>query len=185
MLKVGKKMTACLLATAMLACEAPIDVSAGNLANYYTSDDDSISVNGGGKLYTHAERQTYGSTSKNGTVWKVKFYVYAKYEGKKKVTSIKCSWKTGAKMRSSATMSLNTSAGSTYSFGASASNSWQNIESAEKYWCSTNGSKIVSENSNFTIAPDCDLKGYLFWITTTATVKVKGGAKKSSISCGC
>ena len=91
-MKVGKKMTACLLATAMLACEAPIDVSAGNLANYYTK---------------------------------------------------------------------------------------------EKYWCSTNGSKIESENSNFTITPDCDLKGYSFWITTTATVKVKGGAKKSSISCEC
>lgn len=180
-----KRMTACLLAVAMLTCGVSTNVSAGNLANYYSSDDDNISVNGGGKLYTHAERQTYGSTSKNGMVRKVKFYVYAKYSGKKKVTSIKCAWKTGAKMRSSATMTLNTSAGSSYSFGASSSNSWQNIESAEKYWHSTNGSKIEYENSNFTISPDSDLYGYMFWITTTAVVKVKGGAKKSTISCGC
>lgn len=180
-----KRMVACLLAISMLTCGLSANVSASNLANYYSSDDDHIAVNGGGKLYTHAERQTYGSTSKNGMVRKVKFYVYAKYSGKNKVTSIKCAWKTGAKMRASATMTLNTSAGSAYSFGASSSNSWQNIQSSEKYWQSTKGSKVEYENSNFTITPTSDLYGYMFWITTTAVVKVKGGTKKSTISCGC
>ena len=153
--------------------------------NRYTSDDDSHAVDGGGTLYTHAERQTYGSLSQSGKVRKVKFYVYAKYVGKKDVTSIKCSWVTGAKMRNSATMTLSTSAGSSYSFDASTSSTWQNIESSEKYWNSTNGSKIEYESSNFTISPNSDLYGYDFWVTTTAKVKVKGGAKTTSISCGC
>ncbi|SDB08933.1 hypothetical protein [Eubacterium oxidoreducens] len=58
-------------------------MSVANLANYYTKDDENISVNGGGTLYAHAERQTYGSLSSSGVVRKVKFYVYAKYSGTK------------------------------------------------------------------------------------------------------
>ena len=167
MLKIElRKLVSCVMASAVLATTVPANVNAGNIANYYDSDDDSISVNGGGKLLTHAEHQTYGTTSNNGKVRKVKFYVYAKYSGDKKVTEIKCSWKIGAKMRSSATMTLNTSAGKAYSFGASSSSTWQNVESEEKYWLSTNGSKIEYEQSNFTIAPDSDLKGFMFWITT-------------------
>lgn len=179
-----RKIATCVMTAALLATSLPTGVSAG-IGDYHVSDDDSIAVNGGGTLYTHAERQRYGTVSNNNTVRKVNFYVYAQYSGDKTVTSIKCAWKTGATMRSSATMSLNTSAGKNYSFGASASSTWQNIESSEKYWESTNGSTIEYESSNFTITPDWDLSGFDFWITTTASVKVKGGAKKSTISCGC
>ena len=184
-MKTVKKVVSLLLTLSLCLGVFPANVSAGNYENYYTSDDDKISVNGGGTLYTHAERQVYGSDSKSGTVRKVKFYVYAKYSGSKQVSSIKCAWKTGAKMRNSATMTLNTSVGSSYSFGASASNTYQNIESSEKYWCSTNGCKVEYDQSNFTLTPIGDLYGYYFWITTTATVRVKGGAKNSTISCGC
>lgn len=183
--KIKFKIFTCILVMALCISGFPGNVYAKDLSGYYTKDDDNNPVNGGGTLYTHAERQTYGTVSSSGLVRKVKFYVYAKYSGKKTVTSIKCSWQTGAKMRSSATMQLNTSVGSSYSFGASSSSAWQSVESTEKYWHSTNGSKVEYENSNFTIAPDVDLLGYQFWIKTTAVVKVKGGAKPTTVSCGC
>lgn len=48
-----------------------------------------------------------------------------------------------------ATMSLNTSAGATYTYGASNAASWQRVESATKYWLSKNGSKVQCEQRNF------------------------------------
>jgi hypothetical protein len=178
------KQVICIALTATILLNQMDTVSAG-IGDYYTSDYETNSVNGGGKIKAYCERQTYGTTSKSGVVRKVKFYVYSKYTGNKTVKSIKCAWVTGAKLRNSATLTLNTSGGSTYSFGASSSSTYQNVESSEKYWSSTNGTMVECENSNFTISPDCDLYGYLFWIKCTATVKVKGGAKSTSISCGC
>ncbi len=179
------KIRKCIVAVLCMCCllsavNTPVAVEA---ASSYTSDKESVSVSGGGTLYSYTERQSTGSV--NGNVRKVKFYVYAKYSGSQTVTSIKCSWKTGAKLRNSATLTLNTSVGSSYSVSASASSTYQNVESSTKYWNNTNGATISYEASNFTIAPKSDLYGTCFWVTSTARVTTKGYSKPTSISSGC
>ncbi len=153
----------------------------------YTSVTQSASVDGGGTLYSHTERQTYGSTS--GNVRTVKFYVYAKYSGSQTVTSIRCSWQTGAIMKSGATltMSIAGSTSKTVSVTASASSTstYTTVTTATKYWCNTNGSKVAYENSNFTLAPKSYVKGYKFWVTSTAKVYTENHARATEISSGC
>lgn len=162
---------------------AKAEMKSQGIGDYYTKDNEDLAVSGGGKLYSHTERQTYGTLS--GKVRKVKFYVYGKYDGSQKVDSIKCAWRTGATLRKSATLTLSTSVGKEYSFGASASSTWQSVTSSEKYWLHTSGTKVSYEDSNFTIAPDADLSGFDFWVTTTATVYTKGYKKPTAISSGC
>lgn len=159
-----------------------IEVNAGT-GDYYVKDKETETCPGGGNIVSYSERQRYGTV--NGKVQKVKFYVYAKYTGSKKVNEIKCMWSTGATMRKCATMTLSTSVGKEYSFQASESSTWQSITSTEKYWSSTNGSKVECEASNFTIAPIDDLKGDNFWILSTAKVKLNGSNKYISTSSGC
>ena len=151
-------------------------------ADYYTTDKDSVVTpdGNGHKLYSYTEHQTYGTLS--GKSRKVKFYVYAKYVGTTTVESIKCQWKIGAKVRTSATITGTVGlTGNTYSISASSSSTWQNVTTAEKYWINYSGTKVAYEDSNFVISPDSDLKGFEFWVTTTATVKLKGYGKTATI----
>lgn len=153
------------------------------IGDYYTSDDDSVACgSGGGTLYSHTERQTYGTIS--GTVHKFKFYVYSKYEGNKTVEQVKCTWKTGASLRNSASMSLSISTGTTYTASAGSSSSWSNTY-IEKYWLHTTGTKVSYEQSNFTVTPESDYRDNTASVTTTSSVKLKGDAKTYSISSGC
>lgn len=149
--------------------------------NRYVSDTEKITTPDGKKLYSHTENQRYGTIS--GKSRKVKFYVYAKYDGNTKVNSIKCQWKIGAKLRSEATTTAVVGiTGNTYSAQATESSKWQNVTTEDKYWLHTSGTKVSYEDSNFVISPDSDLHDYDFWINTTATVKLKGYAKTSSIT---
>lgn len=178
-----RNMVLSLLLGVSILSMGTINVKAAE-GDYYTiAPDSKIACQGGGNLISHAERQTYGTLS--GNVRKVMFYVYAKYDGTQAVDSIKCEWSTGATLRNSATMTLSTSVGTQYSFGASTSSTWQSVTSTPKYWLHTTGTTVSYENSNFTIAPDADLLGYQFWITTTGTVYTKGYLKPTTISNGC
>lgn len=158
-----------------------ITVLANSNTNRYVSDTEKITTPDGKKLYSHTENQKFGTIS--GKSRKVKFYVYAKYEGNTKVNSIKCQWKIGAKLRCEATTTAVVGiTGNTYSAQATESSKWQNVTTEEKYWLHTSGTKVSYEDSNFVISPDSDLCSLDFWINTTATVKLKGYAKSSSIT---
>ena len=152
-------------------------------ADYYTKDSDSITCADGGKLTSYSENQKYGKLT--GSSRKIKFYTYAAYKGSTKVQEIKVTWHLGAKMRNecelTATVSLSNKE---YGVSASAKSSWQNCNTKNKYWSSTNGCKTEYEDSNYIIAPDEDLYGYKFWLQSTAYVKLKGYAHTSSVSTG-
>nr|MBP3598900.1 hypothetical protein [Eubacterium sp.] len=183
--KILMKLSATMVAMAIVvgSMSANSITASAAVEDYYTSDKESVSTPDGNnhKLYSYTENQTYGKLS--GKSRKVKFYVYAKYVGNTKVESIKCSWKIGAKMRSSATVTATVGVtGNSYTASASSSSTWQNVTTEEKYWLHTSGTKVSYEDSNFVISPDCDLSGFNDWVTTTATVKLKGYAKKASIS---
>lgn len=175
-----KALTAVTIASMAFVC--PLTVSAG-IGDYYTSDNDNVACgSNGGKLYSHTERQTYGTVS--GNVHKYKFYVYSSYDGSKTVEKIRCTWKTGASLRNSASMSLSISTGATYSASASSSSSWSNTY-IEKYWEHSTGTKVSYEQSNFTVTPDVDYRSGTASVTTTSSVKLKGDSKTYAISSGC
>ncbi|UPK44964.1 hypothetical protein [Paenibacillus pabuli] len=150
---------------------------------YYYSDPDPVSTSDSGKLYSHAERQRYGDLS--GKVRTFRYYIYSKYEGNATVEKISSEWYTTAKLRSSATLTLNTSLGTSgSSISAGVSSTWQNVTTPTKTWTNSNGSKTTYEQSNFAISPDSDLSGYEVSIVHTSKVKLKGDAKTYSLSSG-
>lgn len=150
---------------------------------YYYSDPTPIATADKGKLYSHAERQRYGDL--NGNVRTFRYYIYSKYEGNSTVEKISSSWYTTAKMRSSATLTLNTTLGTdNTSVSADISSTWQNVTSPTKTWTNSNGSKTTYEQSNFAISPDKDLSGYAVSIVHTSKVKLKGDAKTYSLTSG-
>lgn len=150
---------------------------------YFYSDPDPITTADGGKLYSHAERQQYGSLS--GYVRTFRYYIYSKYEGSSTVEKISSEWYTTAKLRSSATLSLSTTLGETVSVTAGSQSTWQNVKSPVKTWTNSNGTKTTYEQSNFAVSPDTDLSGYEVSIVHTSKVKLKGDAKTYSLSSGC
>lgn len=150
---------------------------------YYYSDPDPISTADKGKLYSHAERQRYGELS--GTVRTFRYYIYSKYEGNSTVEKISSEWYTTAKLRSSATLTLNTTLGTSTSISAGVSSTWQNVKTATKTWTNSNGSKATYEQSNFAVSPDRDLYQYEVSIVHTSKVKLSGDAKTYSLSSGC
>ncbi len=150
----------------------------------YTKDTEKISCPDKGTLTSYCENQTYGKLT--GKSRKIKFYTYAAYNGSSKVEEIRVSWNLGAKMRNKCELTATVSMNSNREYGvkASASMSWQNCNTAKKYWSSTNGCRTEYEDSNYVIAPDVDLKGYQFWLKSTAYVKLKGYSHSTSISTG-
>lgn len=150
---------------------------------YYFSDPIPVSTADGGKLYSHAERQQYGSLS--GNVRTFRFYIYSKYEGSSTVEKISSEWYTTAKLRNSATLSLSASLGSTVSVSAGYETTWQNVSSPKKSWTNTNGTNATYEQSSFAISPDSDLYEHEVSIVHTSKVKLKGDAKPYSLSSGC
>lgn len=180
-MKLINKFTAA-IAVGVIMFSSPLTVSAG-IGDYYTSDNDSVPCgSNGGTLYSHTERQTYGTVS--GNVHKYKFYVYSQYNGSKTVERIRCTWKTGASLRNSASMSLSISTGKTYSVDGTSSSTWTNTY-IEKYWEHSTGTKVSYEQSNFTVSPNVDYRDGTASVTTTSSVKLKGDAKSYAISSGC
>jgi len=145
-----------------------------------------IDINGDVAEFSAIEgipKQRYGTLS--GTVRKFQFYLYSKYEGTKTVERIKASWTVTAKMRSQATLTLSTSLSTnSATISAGTSSTWQNV-SLNKYYISTNGTKMVYDQSNFTCAPDSDLYSYEVSLVTESSVKLKSDAKTYTISSGC
>lgn len=150
---------------------------------YFFSDPDPIDTADGGKLYSHAERQQYGLLS--GNVITFRYYIYSKYEGSSTVEKISSEWYTTAKLRSSATLSLNTSLGTTVTVSASSESTWQNVTTPAKKWTNSNGTKVTYEQSNFAVAPFDDLYKYEVSIVHTSNVKLQGDAKSYTLTSGC
>ena len=150
---------------------------------YFYSDPTPVSTADDGKLYSHAERQQYGSLS--GNVRTFRFYIYSKYEGSGTVEYISSEWYTTAKLRSSATLSLNASLGTTVSVSAGAQSTWQNVTSPVKSWTNSNGSNITYEQSSFAVSPDSDLYLYEVGLVHTSIVKIKGDPKPYTLISGC
>lgn len=150
---------------------------------YYFSDPSPIPTADRGKLYSHAERQRYGDLS--GNVRSFRYYIYSKYDGNSTVEKISSEWYTTAKLRSSATLTLNTTLGSSSSISAGVSSTWQNVTSPKKTWTNTNGTKATYEQSNFTVSPDRDLYQYEVSIVHTSKLKLRGDAKPYSLQSGC
>lgn len=177
------KMKGLLCALVVLSSFGVNNTAMASSEDYYLSDTDNTSCADGGKLISYSERQKYGKLTGNSR--RVKFYTYAKYDGSTKVKEIKLTWHLGAKMRSccelTATVSLTNKE---YGVSATYKQAWQNCNTVDKYWSSTNGAKVEYENSNYVISPDADLKGFQFWINSTAYVELKGYAHRSTISTG-
>jgi len=150
---------------------------------YYFSDPDPIPTADGGKLYSHAERQKYGDLS--GTVRTFRYYIYSKYEGNSTVEKVSSEWYTTAKLRSSATLTLNTTLGTSCSVSAGIQSTWQNVQTPTKTWTNSNGTKTTYEQSNFAVAPDNDLYGFEVSIVHTSKLKLNGDAKTYSLTSGC
>nr|WP_154984932.1 hypothetical protein [Paenibacillus xylanexedens] len=150
---------------------------------YYFSDPKPVSTSDKGKLYSHAERQRYGETS--GKVKTYRYYIYSKYEGNATVEKISSEWYTTAKLRSSATMTLNTTLGTQgSSISAGISTTWQNVKSPTKTWTNSNGAKATYEQSNFAVSPVGDLSGNEVSIVHVSKVKLKGDARTYSLQSG-
>ncbi|MFB8376945.1 hypothetical protein [Paenibacillus taichungensis] len=150
---------------------------------YYFDDPSPVPTSDKGKLYSHAERQKFGEQS--GNVKTYRYYIYSKYEGNATVESISSEWYTTAKLRSSATMTLNTSLGTQgSSISAGISSTWQNVKSPTKTWTNSNGSKTTYEQSNFAVSPVSDLYSDDVSIVHTSKLKLKGDARTYSLQSG-
>lgn len=163
------------------------EMTAYDTWRYYQSEESTpCSRDSGGKLISFTERHKRGK--KSGNVKSYPYYLYSKYTGSSTVEKIKSTWKVGCNLKNSATisMSANVGAGETTSVGASASGSsnWQWKE-VSKYYYSTNGSKLVYSNSNFTVAPYKYSDSGSIYLTNESYLKIKGDNQPYSISSGC
>ncbi len=144
---------------------------------YATSDTSKLSVPGG-KLYAKVWRTTGdGKSSGNSKKWN--YQVSSSYSGKKKVKFIRCTWRSSATLRCSASISIgiSDSGGS-----ASASSSWQTVKSKEKYWQNSNGSKESSWRSNITVGPKKYYDRNTIYSYSKGRVKIKGYPKYYEIT---
>ncbi|SHO48335.1 hypothetical protein [Anaerocolumna xylanovorans] len=163
------------------------DVGIYNTWNYYQSEQSTnCSAQSGGSLVSYTERHKTGEAS--GNVKTYPYYLYSKYTGSKTVEEIKSTWTVGCNLKNSASLGLsaNVGAGTTTTVSASAttSESWQWIQ-ASKYYSSTNGSKLVYSNSNFTIAPYKYSDSDSIYLINSSYLKLKGDNQPYSISSGC
>lgn len=155
--------------------------------NYYQSNNSTdCSRSSGGKLISYVERHKKGNTS--GNVKTYPYYLYSKYDGSTTVKKIMATWSVGCNLQNSASLSLsaNVGAGTTTSVSVSAgsSSSWEWKE-ASKYYYSTNGSKLVYSNSNFTIAPYKYSDSDSIYLINTAYLELKNDNTPYSINSGC
>ncbi len=183
-MKLKKQMIMGVLLASVIVSSLGVNMKAmASSEDYYIKDTEAITCADGGKLTSYSENQKYGKLT--GSSRKVKFYTYAAYKGSTKVQEIKVTWHLGAKMRNSCELTATVSlTNKEYGVSASSKSSWQNCNTVDKYWSSTNGCKTEYEDSNYVIAPDEDLSGYKFWLQSTAYVKLKGYTHTSSISSG-
>lgn len=132
--------------------------------SYAISDTSVKYIPKGGKLYAKVWRTTGdGKVSGNSKKWN--YLVSASYKGSQRVTAIRCTWRSSAALRKSATISIGISgAGGS----ASASSKWQTVKSKKN----TGKIRMVPKNPAGARILQLVLKNTMKQILFTHTVKL-------------
>lgn len=129
-----------------------------------------VKISNSETLTSNVWRSTVGKRAGNTIQWD--YQVSAVYSGYRNVKKIRTTFKGSASLRSSASINLGISSTSA---NAGSGSSWQYIDTVEKYWENSNGSKSSSYRSNIVIAPACDYRIGTISVTNVARVELDRG----------